>query len=215
MKVNVRLLLLGGILLVAVSILGWSLRPTATSIDDLKSMGLVVLDPPVTYDNLELIDEDGEVFDGSRLKGKWTFAFFGYTHCPDICPTTLAQMRTVYKNLEEQGDTLTLQKSQRLFVSIDAKRDNHEAVKSYTDGIDPALIGVTGTPEKVKEFADSVYVGFQQLGNQDAEEDYLVNHQGNIIVFDPNGNGWGVIRSPFEDPYLARVFSGLVRQELI
>ena len=211
MNVNLRLILLGGTLLVAVGIMAWSIRPTSISNEELESLGVFILDNPIVLGELDLIDEDGEVFNGSELKGKWTYAFFGYTHCPDICPTTLAQMRAVHATLQEQNDLHTLSNMQRMFVSIDAKRDNHEAVKAYTDDIDPELLGVTGTPTKIKKFAETVFVGFEQLGDANATDDYLVNHQGNIIIFSPDGSGYGFIRSPFKDDHLARVFTGLAR----
>ena len=203
--------MLGGILVVALAIMAWGFRPSTMTAEELASLGVFQLEEPIQLGELNLIDEDGNPFDGSQLKGKWTYSFFGYTHCPDICPTTLAQLRAVRSTLEERNDQHTLANMQTMFVSVDAKRDNHKAVKSYTDSIDPNLIGVTGTPENIEAFANSVFVGFKQLGDPEAEDDYLVNHQGNIIIFDPNGDCYGFIRSPFKDDHLARVFTGLAQ----
>lgn len=211
MKLNFRLVFLGGILIVAAGLLIWSLQPTTISAEELESLGVVVLPEPVDLGDIELIGEDGEQFGIKDLEGKWTFGFFGYTHCPDICPTTLAQLRDVAADLEAQGDDMTLANIQRMFVSVDVSRDNHEVVKAYTDSIDPGLIGVTGEPAKIQDFAASVYVGFEKLGDPEATEDYLVNHQGNIIIFNREGRCYGFIKSPFKDHHLARVFSGLAR----
>ena len=176
MKFNVRFALLGSVGVIALALLAWNLRSEPVSLDELASLGVVVLPEPIPLENLQLVGEDGEVFDGTQLKGKWTFGFFGYTHCPDICPITLAQMKT-------------------------------DVVKSYTDNIDPDIIGITGEPEEVKHLADSVFVGYKQLGDPDKETDYLVEHQGNIVIFDRNGNCYGFIKSPFEEHLLARIFS--------
>ncbi|MYD42424.1 MAG: SCO family protein [Gammaproteobacteria bacterium] len=212
MKPNIRYLMLGLALLIAVSLLLWNAsRPQDMTTDELASLGVVVLPEPVPMTELALVDEDGGIFDRDDLQGKWTFGFFGYTHCPDICPVTLAQMDTVFERLETQGDTETLANVQRLFVSIDVKRDDHNAVKKYTDNIDPDIIGVAGDPSAIKHFADSVYVGYKQLGDPNATENYLVEHQGNIVIFDRNGDCYGFIKSPFEEHLLARIFVGLAR----
>lgn len=211
MKISIRLVLLGSVLIVALALLGWSFRVEAITDDELKSLGVVILPEPISMEALALIDENGETFDQSKLEGKWTFGFFGYTHCPDICPVTLGQMKTVFDDLKKNEDQTTLENVQRMFVSIDAKRDNHEAVKSYTDNIDPDLIGVTGNADDIKRFASSVFVGYKQLGDPDATKDYLVDHQGNIVIFNREGDCYGFIKSPFEDHLLARIFTGMAR----
>ncbi len=213
MKFNSRFLLLGGVLVVALGLLtwSWSVQSQNVSEEELASMGVVILPEPISMDHLDLVSENGERFGRSDLQGKWTFGFFGYTHCPDICPVTLAQMKTIFDQLKEQGDHQTLENVQRLFVSVDAKRDRYEVVKSYTDSIDPDIIGVTGTPDAIKQFAESVYVGFKQLGDPANDEDYLVDHQGHIVIFDRQGNCYGFIKSPFEDHLLARIFKGLAQ----
>ena len=208
---NPRLLLLGGVFVIALALMVWSLRPTTISAEELQSLGVVVLPEPVQLAELDLIDENGETFDRRNLEGKWSFGFFGYTHCPDICPTTLAQMSQVVQQLESQGDTETLDNIQQLFISVDPNRDDAATVKKYTDQIDESLIGVTGSPADIRAFATSVYVGYGRLGDPSATEDYLVNHQGNIIIFDRSGNGYGFIKSPFDNHHLARIFAGLAR----
>ena len=209
MKFNIRFALLGTVGAIALALLAWNLRSEPVTNSELESLGVVILPEPISMEDLQLVGENGELFDGSQLKGKWTFGFFGYTHCPDICPVTLGQMKTVFDQFKEQNDNQTLQNTQRMFVSIDAKRDHHEAVKSYTDNIDPDMIGVTGAPAEVKRLADRVFVGYKQLGDLNKESDYLVEHQGNIVIFDRDGNCFGFIKSPFEEHLLARIFSSM------
>lgn len=212
MRANIRFILLGGILVVALGLWAWNAtRATGMTTDELESLGVVVLPEPIPLRELALVDEDGEPFDGSALHGKWTYGFFGYTHCPDVCPITLAQMDTVFAGIEAQGDTETLANIQRLFVSIDVKRDDHAAVKQYTDNIDPEIIGVAGDAAAIRRFADSVYVGFKQLGDPSATENYLMEHQGNIVIFNRDGDCYGFIKSPFEDHLLARILRGMAR----
>lgn len=211
MKFNVRFTLLGSIGVIALALLAWNLRSAPVTDEELASLGVVILPEPILLQDLQLVDENGDSFDGSQLEGKWTFGFFGYTHCPDICPVTLGQLKTVYDGFKTESDTRTLQNTQRLFVSIDAKRDHHDVVKSYTDNIDPDIIGITGEPAEVRNFADLVYVGYKQLGDPEQQTDYLVEHQGNIVIFDRNGNCYGFIKSPFEEHLLARIISQMAK----
>ena len=211
MKPNLRFLLLGAILVVALGLLLLSMQTQEISNEELESLGVVVLPEPIPMNYQGLVNEDGVAFDGTDITGKWTFAFFGYTHCPDLCPVTLAQLKTVFDHLKENGEVETVRNLQRMFVSIDAKRDNHESVKSYTDNIDAEIIGVTGDPDSIKRFAQSVFVGYKKLGEPTAETDYLVDHQGNIVIFDRNGDCYGFIKSPFEDHLLARIFRDMAQ----
>ena len=209
MQLNLRFVLLGSVLIVALGLMLWSFQARSISAEELESMGVVILPKPIAFDTLDLVDEDGQAFNRNDLAGKWSFAFFGYTHCPDICPITLSQMKTVFKSLAEQEDHQTLDNVQRLFVSVDVARDDPERVKKYTDNVDPEIIGVTGEPDAIKRFAESVYVGYEKLGDPEKQSDYLVEHQGNIVIFNRSGDCYGFIKSPFEDQHLTRIFKGL------
>lgn len=206
-----RYALLAAVLIVALGLMFWSFRSQSISDDELQSLGVVVLPEAIQLGELNLVDENGSPFSSEQLKGKWSFGFFGYTHCPDICPITLGQMKTVYDELKEQQDLETLSNTQRIFVSVDVQRDDHERVKSYTDTIDSDIIGITGDPNSIREFAESVYVGYKKMGDPEADKDYLVEHQGNILIFDRSGNCYGFIKSPFKEHHLARIFKGLAR----
>ena len=211
MKFNLRFALLGVIAVVAIALLIWNLRTPTITADELESLGVVILPEPISMEYAALVNQAGEPFDGSTLDGKWTFGFFGYTHCPDICPVTLSDMKSVFDEFKAEGDIETLQNTQRMFVSVDAKRDNHEAVKSYIDSIDSDMIGVTGTPDAVKQFADSVFVGYKQLGDPSNDTNYLIEHQGNIVIFNRDGDCYGFIKAPFETHLLARVFKNIAK----
>ena len=91
-----------------------------------------------------LVDQDGKAFDVDRLKGRWTFMFFGYTNCPDVCPTTLQTMKDAWKLLDKKS----LDKTQMVFVSVDADRDPPAVLKKYVNYFHPDFIGVTGKPDK-------------------------------------------------------------------
>lgn len=208
-RINWTFVLLGSILLVAVGLMVWSFQDRSISASELESMGVVILPEPINLNELSLVDENGVPFGKEHLKGKWSLGFFGYTHCPDICPITLGQLKTVFEDLENQQDHQSLENVQRLFISVDSERDNPQQVKTYTDSIDPDIIGITGDPEEIKHFSESVYVGYRKLGERENQDDYLVEHQGNLIIFNRSGDCYGFIKSPFEDQYLKRIIKGL------
>lgn len=128
-----------------------------------------------------LVDQTGKPVTEADLKGKPSLMFFGFTHCPDICPTALFDMTQVYKALGRDGD-----KVQAYFVSVDPERDTPEVLKSYVENFSPDLVGLTGTPEQVAAVAKVYRVYYAKSGKTDTP-DYLVDHSSIIYLMDPQG----------------------------
>lgn len=116
-----------------------------------------------------LIDSDGrQVTDADVIKGP-TLVYFGYTFCPDICPTDVSRNALVAADLKEQGID-----AGQIFVSIDPERDTPEAMKAFTESIDPAITGLTGSPEQISTAAKAYKVYYRKAG--DDPEYYLMDH---------------------------------------
>ena len=128
-----------------------------------------------------LVNQDGEVVDQTLLEGKWSLIFFGFTWCPDYCPTTLAFLQALRTELGPRGDEL-----QMVFVSIDPERDTPQAMKDYlsSDGFPEGVIGLTGTPEQVAAAADAYDVFYSRSGEG---ETYTMNHSLAIWLVGPDG----------------------------
>lgn len=128
-----------------------------------------------------LINQDGDVVDQTLLEGKWSLIFFGFTYCPDYCPTTLAFLQALRTELGPRGDEL-----QMIFVSIDPERDTPQAMKDYlsSDGFPEGVIGLTGTPEQVAAAADAYDVFYSRSGQGEA---YTMNHSLAIWLVGPDG----------------------------
>lgn len=128
-----------------------------------------------------LVNQDGEVVDQTLLEGKWSLIFFGFTYCPDYCPTTLAFLQALRTELGPRGDEL-----QMVFVSIDPERDTPQAMKDYlsSDGFPEGVIGLTGTPEQVAAAADAYDVFYSRSGEG---ETYTMNHSLAIWLVGPDG----------------------------
>jgi protein SCO1/2 len=169
------------------------LRDAELSNEQLMEQGIVVLPQPREVAPFELVDETGEPFRREDLVGHWTFAYFGFTHCPDICPVTLSVLGRVHGALEEAG---TEDPFEGLLVSVDPERDTPEVLDEYVSFFDPDFGGVTGSKDEIARLAAQVSVAFAAVPRPDAEDGYTVDHSGNVVIFNPRGHYHGFIRMP-------------------
>ena len=187
----------------------WSMQKSTIDEEELRSLGVLVLPEPVTIGELDLIAHTGETFDGSIMQGKWTFGFFGYTHCPDICPTTMAIMGTAVNGLRKNNELEVLDSIQGMFISVDAKRDDYEKVRKFVESVAGDFIGVTGDEGRIKELATRSGIGYKKMGSDEVVEDYLIEHRSYIVIYDRAGDLYGYIKPPFKTDHLVRIFRGL------
>jgi protein SCO1/2 len=131
--------------------------------------------------SLSLKDFDGRQRDLAEFKGKVIFVFFGFTQCPDVCPTTMAELAEVRRRLGADGDRV-----QGVFISIDPARDTPQVLKGYLQAMDPSFIGLTGTPEQIEAAAREFKVFYQKVPT--SEGNYTMDHTAGAYVFDPEGH---------------------------
>lgn len=141
----------------------------------------------------ELIRDDRQPLTNESLKGHWTLVFIGFTHCPDVCPTTLAQLKTAQKQWEPLPEAT---RPRVLFVSVDPDRDTPEIVGRYAHAFHPDTIAATGTQANLEQFARNLSLVFmkQPPENTDRPERYAVDHSAALAVIDPQGRMAGVIQ---------------------
>jgi len=155
--------------------------------------------------SFQLGDGDGRSFELARLEGKWSFLFFGYTHCPDICPTTLAILRGVAREL--QKTPVYYQDSQFIFVSVDPKRDKPEHLKQFVTYFHPDFLTATGEKTHIDNLAKQLGAVYMFDGDTSGD-DYIVNHSATVVLVDPRGR-W-VAR--FNPPHLSGKMATQFRQ---
>ncbi|MFO7593084.1 MAG: SCO family protein [Pseudomonadota bacterium] len=154
-----------------------------------------------------LIDSQNEVFDLSRLQGKWTLIFFGYTHCPDICPTTLATLGRMAKDLQQKSPRY-YSDTQFVFVSVDPKRDTTAHLAEYVDYFHPDFLAATGEKDQIDRLARRLGTVYMFEGDT-GSDDYLVNHSAGIVVIDPRGHWAARFNAPHKAAEMAENFRRL------
>ena len=130
---------------------------------------------------LALPDVDGRVRTLADFKGKAVVVFFGFTHCPDVCPTTMAELADVKRRLGADGEGL-----QAVFVTVDPERDTPQQLKQYMTAFDPSFVALRGTPAQTEAIAKSFKAYYKKVPGADADS-YTVDHTAGSYVFDPQG----------------------------
>jgi len=163
---------------------------------------------PKALAGFELRDQHGEDFDRARLEGRWTFLFFGYTHCPDVCPVTLSVLDQVDERLAQHPEARA--GTQYAFVSVDPARDTPEHLGQYVSYFDQRFLGVTGPAERLEQLTRQLGVLWQHH-EPDENGDYLVDHTGAILLTDPRARLVGIFPLPHEAQAIAREFRAIRR----
>ncbi|PAV47340.1 cytochrome c oxidase assembly protein [Pseudomonas sp. HAR-UPW-AIA-41] len=173
----------------------------------LLDAGIILLPQSRELPELTLTNVDGQPQALSSLKGKWTLVFFGYTFCPDICPTTLAQLRQLNSQLPAE----TRSQLQILMVSLDPHRDTPEKLKQYLGFFDPAYLGLTGPLADIQKLANAVSIPF--IPGDTSKENYTVDHSGNLVLLGPDGRQRGFIRAPLKNEKLKVQLPQVIKPE--
>lgn len=151
-----------------------------------------------------LHDHNGQAFNLERFKGHWSFLFFGYTNCPDICPITLKVMQKVWKDLASQPTSDS--EAQMIFVSVDPDRDSLEKLKAYVNYFDPAFIGVTGQANQIDILSRQLGILYGFEDPEQGSKDYLVSHSASIVLVDPQARMRAVFTPPLDAAGITRSF---------
>ncbi len=154
--------------------------------------GLLWPDPKVVQP-FSLVDHRGEPFTLEQLKGRWSFLFFGYTNCPDVCPTILSMLDKVAQELGKESTSN--RDVQFVFVSVDPVRDTPELLRKYVGNFNPSFIGVTGAKESLTSLTRQLGI-YAESEPPDAHGDYSVDHGSPVLLIDPAGRLLGVFQSP-------------------
>ncbi|RLQ22105.1 SCO family protein [Seongchinamella sediminis] len=192
---NVKVTVAAVLVFITVVVAGFVYRiqqPRVMTSTEMKVNGLYLLETPRNFGEINLVDHHGEAFTRDRLEGRWTLLFFGFTHCPDICPTTMAFLDQFMGQLEgtEVADTRVV------LVTVDPARDTVEQLANYVPYFNEDFLGVTGEFLDVHRFATALNTPFRKVPGQD--ENYQVDHSANVVLINPRGDYHGFFKAPLD-----------------
>lgn len=170
-----------------------------------KQLGYFPFHPAKPIRQFSLVDTDGKQVGHNELTGQWSLVYFGYTNCPDVCPTTLSALSRAVNQLARAP--------QVIMVSVDPERDTPAKLKQYLSSFNKSFIGYTGTFDNVVSLAQQVNIAFGKVPGP-TPGTYEVNHSANIVVVNPEGQYAGFIRPGPKPDDVARVMSSLMHVPL-
>lgn len=160
--------------------------PVAITVPDFQGWAVT---PPRQINVPELISDEGTEFGLQDISGQWSLLFFGYTSCPDVCPTTL----NVLAQAKKQAQGIF---PQVVFVSVDPQRDTVEMLGDYVRYFDPDFRGVTGSSTSLKALSMQASVVYMRMPAGADDENYLVEHSSSILLFNPEGKLHAFLSAP-------------------
>lgn len=190
-----RLILLAAAAAVAVLAafaVGELIRPRA------EPLHATVLPEPLPLPEFELYDHHNEPFSRDSLRGQTSLLFFGFTHCPDICPATLQQLSLARKQAAASGDATSLPRI--VLISVDPERDTPEKLEAYVSAFGEGITGVTGEPEALRGLASALGIFFEK---EPAGDSYTVSHSTAVLFVDGNAG----LRALFSAPHKTESFA--------
>jgi protein SCO1 len=152
-----------------------------------------------------LIDGDGRPVTDQTWHGKYMLVYFGYTYCPDVCPTTLTNLSDALDKLGAKADRL-----QPLFITVDPKRDTPQVVKQYAAAFGPRIIGLTGSAEQIAAAAKAYRVYYAEHRTGPGPDDYSMDHSSVLYLMGPDGRFIAPMRADQTGPEMAAALTKLV-----
>ena len=167
----------------------------------------LVLREPKSLPDFALTDTEGKTLDRKRLAGHWSLLYFGYTHCPDACPTTLAALDHMLARL---GKLPADKRPQVYFISVDPKRDDPTLLKNYTLYFNPAFTGATGSLDALRALTAPLQVDFS-YGKPDDKGNYGVDHSAQVTLVDPDTEEVALFTPPLEPSRMAADYLAILK----
>ncbi|NKB64726.1 MAG: SCO family protein [Gammaproteobacteria bacterium] len=158
----------------------------------------------------EMVNQYNEPFTLPNLTDKWSFLFFGYTHCPDICPITMQTLRQTRSIILENTPSLEAH-TQFIFVSVDPERDTPEHMKIYLGFFGDAFLGATGNKQQIESLTTQLGIPYSIAPHEPGDKNYLVEHSGSILLISPQGMLASIYQPPLDPKAMADRFDQIIQ----
>jgi protein SCO1/2 len=152
-----------------------------------------------------LIDGDGKPVTDQTWRGKYMLVYFGYTYCPDVCPTTLTNVAAALDKLGAKAERI-----QPLFITVDPKRDTPAVVRQYAAAFGPRVVGLTGTAEQIAAVAKAYRVYYAEHRTGPGPDDYSMDHSSVLYLMGPDGRFIAPVRADQDGPEIAAALAKLM-----
>lgn len=161
-----------------------------------------ILDAPRKLPEFSLTDANGDEFTNKSFIGDWSFVYFGYTYCPDVCPLSLAELARVKREFDQSLPALS---DRYYLVSVDPARDTPERLREYVSYFDPEFRGISGKDEELAKFALAAAVAYEVPESPD-DDNYIVGHSSSVTIIDPEGSVFAIFTHPHTAAQIIRDF---------
>jgi protein SCO1 len=190
----------------------FTVREPVLDDQQLRELGVFVLPDAREIGPFALADQHGRAFTNADLEGRWSFVFFGFTHCPDLCPVAMSMLARVERHLVEGRRDRLHEQFSGVMVSVDPERDDAETLGRYVGAFSPRFTGVVGDRDDVAAFARELNAAFAAVPHPTNDSEYTIDHTVNIAVIDPRGRYHGFISPPYDSDAVERAFIALARR---
>ncbi len=154
----------------------------------------------------ELVDHNNAVFDNAALQQRWSFVFFGYTYCPDVCPTTLSVLNSIAQRLQDVDEDIRF-----VMVTVDPQRDTPERLAEFVTYFNGDFLGVTGSDEGLQQLTRQLGILYQRVEQEPGSGNYLMDHTAAVFLFDPDGRYHAVFSPPLSAEKIAIDFRKMLQ----
>lgn len=167
-----------------------------------------ILPQPLNIAAFKLEDKNQQPFSNQNFQRQWSFVFFGFTHCPYMCPTTLTMLKQLYRNL--QNDKIQ-PLPQIVFITVDPERDSSKALKDYLQNFNSAFEGATGSKAQIDALTKQFNVVYAKIFLDGDKTHYSIDHSGTIILVNPKGQIFAIFSAPYDPLNIAKDYEKIIQ----
>jgi len=176
--------------------------------DEAQYQALKMFPSGKNFTGYRLTDQHGNSFTEENFKNKISVVFFGFTHCPDICPTTLTDMQAIYKNIKDAG----LQTPQFVFISVDPGRDDIATLKNYIEYFNKDFVAATSDAANILSLTSQLGVAYLVEKHEAGEQSYQVDHSASLFVINQQAQRIGLFSAPHDVKLLSSDLINLIKK---
>jgi protein SCO1/2 len=199
-------ILFSGLLAFAAGVVIWlqlAAPPALQPAGKIETKSATLLPQLKSLQPFSLKDQHGRTFANQDLLGQWTFLNFGYTHCPDICPTTLAMLKHMDELLQPVKESTPYQIA---FVSVDPERDTQQRLAEYINYFEPSFLGIRGSDDELRRLTQPLGILYAKVAMEKSAMGYVMDHSAAIILVDPQGRYHALFSQPHDSGIMAQDF---------